>query len=99
MTEFTTIRDRVLIKKIEDELRTKSGLQLSAYTKQRPTKGTVFKITNEQEKLSATRLLNDLVHEVKNMDNMHVDMIYANQLPTMGNEMRDRIGSIRKTAR
>jgi molecular chaperone GrpE (heat shock protein) len=56
----------------------------------------IEKIVNEQEKLSATRLLNDLVHEVKNMDNMHVDMIYANQLPTMGNEMRDRIGSIRK---
>jgi hypothetical protein len=59
-------------------------------------RASIDKITNEQEKLSATRLLNDLVHEVKNMDNMHVDMIYANQLPAMGNEMRDRIGSIRK---
>jgi hypothetical protein len=27
---------------------------------------------------------------------MHVDMIYARQLPSMGNEMRDKIGSIRK---
>jgi hypothetical protein len=30
------------------------------------------------------------------MDNMYVDMVYAKQLPTMGNEMRDKIGSIRK---
>jgi len=30
------------------------------------------------------------------MDNMYVDMVYAKQLPTMGNEMRDKIRSIRK---
>jgi uncharacterized phage infection (PIP) family protein YhgE len=56
----------------------------------------INKISNEQEKLVATRLLNDLIYEVKNMDNMYVDMIYAKQLPTMGNEMRDKIVSIRK---
>jgi hypothetical protein len=56
----------------------------------------INKISNEQEKLAATRLLNDLIYEVKNMDNMYVDMVYAKQLPTMGNEMRDKIGSIRK---
>jgi hypothetical protein len=59
-------------------------------------KESIDKISNEQEKLAATKLLNDLIHEVKNMDNMYVDMVYANQLPTMGNEMRDKIGSIRK---
>jgi hypothetical protein len=59
-------------------------------------KESIDKITNEQEKLAATRLLNDLIYEVKNMDNMYVDMVYAKQLPTMGNEMRDKIGSIRK---
>lgn len=48
------------------------------------------------EKLEAKRLLNDLIHEVKNMDNMYVDMVYAKQLPTIGNEMREKIGSIRK---
>jgi hypothetical protein len=47
-------------------------------------------------KLEAKRLLNDLIYEVKNMDNMYVDMIYAKQLPTMGNELRGNIGSIRK---
>jgi hypothetical protein len=56
----------------------------------------IDKISNEQEKLAATRLLNDLIYEVKNMDNMYVDMIYAKQLPTMGNEMREKIVSIRK---
>jgi molecular chaperone GrpE (heat shock protein) len=56
----------------------------------------IDKITNEQEKLAVTKLLNDLIYEVKNMDNMHLDMVYAKQLPTMGNEMRDKIGSIRR---
>jgi uncharacterized phage infection (PIP) family protein YhgE len=56
----------------------------------------IEKITEEQEKLEAKRLLNDLIYEVKNMDNMYVDMVYAKQLPTMGNEMRDKIVSIRK---
>jgi hypothetical protein len=59
-------------------------------------KESIDKIINEQEKLAATRLLNDLIYEVKNMDNMYVDMVYAKQLPTMGNEMRDKIKSIRK---
>jgi len=56
----------------------------------------IDKITNDQEKLEAKRLLNDLIYEVKNMDNMYVDMIYAKQLPTMGNEMREKILGIRK---
>jgi hypothetical protein len=30
------------------------------------------------------------------MDNMYIDMVYANQLPTQGTEMRNKIGSIRK---
>jgi hypothetical protein len=59
-------------------------------------KESIDKITNEQEKLAATRLLNDLIYEVKNMDNMYVDMVYAKQLPTMGNEMREKILGIRK---
>ena len=49
-----------------------------------------------QPQLEAKRLLNDLIHEVKNMDSMYIDMVYARQLPTMGNDMRDKIGSIRK---
>jgi hypothetical protein len=53
-------------------------------------------MTDEKEKLEATRLLNDLIYEVKNMDNMYVDMVYAKQLASLGNEMKDKIGSIRK---
>jgi hypothetical protein len=57
---------------------------------------TIAKMTDEKEKLEATRLLNDLIYEVKNMDNMYVDMVYAKQLASLGNEMKDKIGSIRK---
>ena len=57
---------------------------------------TISKMADDQEKLEATRLLNDLIYEVKNMDNMYVDMVYAKQLPTMGNEMRDKIVNLRK---
>lgn len=44
MTEFTPIRDRLLVKKIEDDLKTKSGLILSEDTKERPTRGTVLAV-------------------------------------------------------
>jgi 5-methylthioribose kinase len=49
-----------------------------------------------QTKLEAKRLLNDLIYEVKNMDNMYIDMVYANQLPTIGTEMREKIVGLRK---
>jgi chaperonin GroES len=42
MTHIIPIRDRLLVKKIEDELKTKTGLILSDDTKERPTKGTVL---------------------------------------------------------
>jgi hypothetical protein len=51
---------------------------------------------NEQDKLETTRLLNDLIFAVKNIDNMYVEMVYAKQLPTQGDEMRNKIVSIRK---
>jgi pyruvate dehydrogenase complex dehydrogenase (E1) component len=51
---------------------------------------------DEQGKEEANKLLNNLISEVKNMDNMYVDMVYANQLPTMGNEMREKIFTLRK---
>ena len=56
----------------------------------------IDKLINEQDKLEATRLLNDLIFAVKNMDNMYVEMVYAKQLPTQGNEMRNKIVEIRK---
>ena len=42
MTEIIPIRNRLVVKKIEDENKTKSGLVLSDDTKERPTKGTVI---------------------------------------------------------
>lgn len=56
----------------------------------------IDKLINEQDKLEATRLLNDLIFAVKNMDNMYVEMVYAKQLPTQGNELRSKIVEIRK---
>lgn len=56
----------------------------------------IEKLPEGQQKLEAKRLLNDLVYEVKNMDNMYFDMVYAKQLPSLGSEMRDKIISIRK---
>ena len=53
-------------------------------------------IEDQQLKSQATKLLNDLIHAVKDIDNRHIDMIYARQLPSMGNEVREKIKQIRK---
>ena len=53
-------------------------------------------MSDEQARLESKKLLNDLIYEVKKMDKMYVDMVYARQLPTMGNDIRDKIVSIRK---
>ena len=59
-------------------------------------KESIDQIQDDQEKITLQRLLNDLIYEVKNMDNMYMDMVYAKQLPSMGKEMRDKIIDIRK---
>ena len=56
----------------------------------------INQMSEGQPQLEAKRLLNDLIHEVKNMDSMYMDMVYARQLPTMGNDMREKIITIRK---
>jgi hypothetical protein len=56
----------------------------------------IEKMTEGQTKDEATRLLNDLIYEVKNMDNMYLDMVYGKQLLSTGNEIREKITSIRK---
>ena len=53
-------------------------------------------LTDEQKKLESKKLLNDLIYEVKNMDNMYLDMVYAKQLPSLGNEFREKISGLRK---
>lgn len=49
-----------------------------------------------QDKIEANKLLNDLIYEVKNMDNMFMDMVYSKQLPSLGAEMKEKITSIRR---
>ena len=53
-------------------------------------------LENNQKKLEAQKLLNDLIYEVKNIDNMFVDMVYGKQLPTLGKEFKDKVLEIRK---
>ena len=53
-------------------------------------------IEDQQLKSQAIKLLNDLIHAVKDIDNRHIDMIYARQLPSMGNEIREKITQIRR---
>jgi len=47
-------------------------------------------------KTEAKTLLNNLIYEVKNMDNMYMDMIYSKQMTSLGGELRDKITSLRK---
>ena len=56
----------------------------------------IEKIPEGPSKTEAKTLLNNLIYEVKNMDNMYMDMIYSNQLTSLGSELRDKITSLRK---
>ena len=56
----------------------------------------IDKLPDGQKKLECTKLLNDLIYEVKNMDNMYMDMVFSKQLPSMGGELKNKIISIRK---
>jgi len=47
-------------------------------------------------KVDLNRLLGSLITEVRKMDEMHTEMIYSRQLPSMGQEFREKIGAIRK---
>lgn len=47
-------------------------------------------------KNETVQLLQKLTYSIKKLDNMHLEMIYSRQLPTMGNEMRDEISNLRK---
>jgi hypothetical protein len=56
----------------------------------------IEKMSDDQTKNETTRILNDLIYEVKNMDNMYLDMVYGKQLQSTGGELREKIASIRK---
>ena len=47
-------------------------------------------------KNETVQLLQKLTYSIKKLDDMHLEMIYARQLPTMGNEMKEEISALRK---
>ena len=47
-------------------------------------------------KNETVQLLQKLIYSIKKLDSMHLEMIYARQLPTMGNEMKEEILGLRK---
>jgi hypothetical protein len=47
-------------------------------------------------KNETVQLLQKLSYSIKKLDNMHLEMIYSRQLPTMGNEMKQEISDLRK---
>ena len=55
----------------------------------------IEKMSEGQAKDETTRILNDLIYEVKNMDNMYLDMIYSKQLQSTGSDLREKIRGIR----
>ena len=59
-------------------------------------KAALEKITDEEKKKEVQKLITDLMMNVKRMDNMYLDMVYSNQLTSVGSEMREKIIDIRK---
>jgi len=55
----------------------------------------IDRIPEGPSKTQAKTLLNNLIYEVKNMDNLYMDMIYSNQLKSLGGELKNKITSLR----
>lgn len=47
-------------------------------------------------KNETVQLLQKLIYSIKKLDNMHLEMVYSRQLPTMGGEMKQDITATRK---
>ena len=47
-------------------------------------------------KTETVQLLQKLQHRIKTLDNMHLEMIYSRQLPTIGSDMKQEITDLRK---
>lgn len=56
----------------------------------------ISKIPEGEFKKEVTQLLNKLVAEIRKLDNMHMEMIHSRQLPSMGNDMKQDILTLRK---
>ena len=56
----------------------------------------IEKVENKDEKDEIQKMLNELLLNVKRMDNMYLDLVYSNQLSSIGSEMREKITDLRK---
>lgn len=50
----------------------------------------------ESLKIELTRMVNELISKVKKIDEMHDELIFTKQIPSMGKDFRDDIYSLRK---
>jgi hypothetical protein len=57
---------------------------------------TIDQMPDGTVKQEVTQLLNKLITEIKKLDNMHMEMVYTRQLPSMGSDMKQEITSIRR---
>ena len=58
--------------------------------------GYINECTNDQTKKDLNRLLGELVHNVKKIDQMHQDLTLINRLGEGNSEIRDKIIETRK---
>jgi len=56
----------------------------------------INQLPDGNEKNELTRLLSNLIYEVKKLDDLHSELIYNKQMPSMGKEFRDKITNTRK---
>jgi hypothetical protein len=56
----------------------------------------IQKIPEGKFKQEVSHLLSKLVAEIKKLDNMHMEMIYTRQMPSMGSDMKQDILALRK---
>ena len=47
-------------------------------------------------KNETVQLLQKLIYSIKKLDNMHLEMVYSRQLPTIGSDMKQEITDLRK---
>jgi hypothetical protein len=60
-------------------------------------KDKISKITNLDKKQELTDLLNQLVHEVRSIDNKHAELNQMSRMPSSVTDIRESLSSIRKT--
>lgn len=56
----------------------------------------ISKMPDGQFKEDTNSLLSKLVMAVRRLDEMHAEMVYTKQMPSLGTELRDQITAIRR---